>query len=158
MATLHLPGYKSDWHKSTGRISYDPPRPGMKGDQRWWAILRCDPEITRYYRWWVDKEILNPLDMDKLGLKKPSWDAHISIIRGEKPRPADMHLWKAYEGQVVEYEYRHVVRRSGDTTPGERPEHYWFVEVRAPKLIEMRKEFGFPYHWSLHLTIGRTYD
>lgn len=143
------------WHKGTGKIVYDPYRGGLKKKRDWWCVVNVDKEITRYYRWWLERE------WHVKELKQPSWDAHVSIIRGEKPRPEHMHLWKKYHGETIEFEYMHFPRRSGDTDlPGDltgRPDNYFFIEVRCPKLIEIRKEFGFPTHWKLHLTVGRTW-
>ena len=68
-----------------------------------------------------------------------------------------MHLWKKYDGQIVEFEYKHFPRQSGDTTGGDRPDSYFFVDIRAPELIDIRKEFGFPTNWNLHLTVARTW-
>jgi hypothetical protein len=138
------------WHTGHGWVKYDPPRPGLKKKINWWAILTVDREITRYYRWWVKRHL-------HVDLKQPSWDAHISIIRGEKPSEDKMQLWKKYDGRKINFEYKHHVRQSGDTTEGDRPSHYWFIEVRAPKLLVIREEFGFPTNWKLHLTIGRTW-
>jgi hypothetical protein len=139
------------WHKSTGKIVYDPYRGALKKKPHWWCVVEVDKEITRYYRWWIERR------HHIKELKQPSWDAHISIIRGEKPRRNQMHLWKKYHGEIVEFEYMHNPRRSGDTTGGDRPDNYWFVEVRAPELIDIRKEFGYPCDWKLHLTVGRTW-
>jgi len=139
------------WHTGTGRIVYDPHRPGLKKKVDWWCILTVDKEITKYYRWWIQKEL------HIKGLCQPSWDAHISIIRGEKPRPDLMHLWKKYHGQQVEFKYRHSPRVSGDTTGNDRPDHYWFVDVDCPFLLDIRKELQRPSDWNLHLTVGRTW-
>lgn len=162
---------ENNWHKSTGVIVYDPYRFGMKTKTDWWAVLDVDKEITRYYRWWIDKHVFNPLKIDHEGMDKylkekypvttlypPSWDAHVSIIRGEKPRPDLMHLWKKYHGEKVEFLYKHEPRFSGDTTGGDRPNSFWFVEVHCPKLMEIRKELKRPTQWKLHLTVGRTYE
>jgi len=137
------------WHKGSGIIRYDPHRFGMKNKTEWWAILQIDKEITRYYRWWIKKEYW-------VDLKQPSWDAHISIIRGERPYPQHQHLWKKYNGQRVEFEYRHFVRRSGDSNPNQ-PNYYWFVDVRSPFLTNIRDEFTFPSNWNFHITVGRTW-
>ena len=139
------------WHTGYGYIKYDPYRGGMKRRTNWWAVVEIDREITRYFRWWVKKEFW-------IDLKQPSWDAHISIIRGEKPPEHLRHLWKKYDGQRVEFKYKHHVRQSGDTTGKDRPDHYWFVEVDCPLLKQIRDEFGFPSNWKQHITIGRTYD
>lgn len=138
------------WHESIGIIKYDPPRPGLKRKRDWWAILKVDREITRYYRWWVKNRYW-------IDLCQPSWDAHVSIIRGEKPDANLMHLWKKYDGRRVKFKYKHEVRQSGDTTGHNRPNHYWFVDVDAPFLIDIRKELRRPVDWNLHLTIGRTW-
>jgi len=133
------------WHTGYGYIKYDPYRGGMKKRTNWWAVVEVDREITRYFRWWVKKEFW-------IDLKQPSWDAHISIIRGETPPKHLQHLWKKYDGQRIEFRYKHHVRQSG------RPDHYWFVEVDCPLLKQIRDEFGFPSNWKQHITIGRTYD
>lgn len=151
-----------NWLESRGRIVYDPKRPNMKNRTKYWAIVDVDREITRYFRWWVDRELLNITGVEGFGLKQPSWDAHISIIRGENdvrqvPRDMLRELWGKYQGQEVTFRYSLNVRQSGDTTGWDRPDHYWFVNVESPELIDIRKELGLPYNWSLHLTIGRTY-
>jgi len=69
----------NEWHTGHGYIKYDPYRPGLKKKKDWWAIVKIDREITRYYRWWVMKERW-------IDLCQPSWDAHISIIRGDGMR------------------------------------------------------------------------
>lgn len=137
-------------YESTGIIKYDPPRPGMKKRTKWWAIVEVDREITRYFRWMVKRNL-------HVDLCQPSWDAHISIIRGEKPPKDKMHLWKKYHGKKVKFKYHVNVRRSGDTTGWDRPDHFWFVEVECPLLKQIRDEFGFPSNWKQHLTIGRTW-
>jgi len=138
------------WFKSKGRIIYDPSRGRMKKKTDWWAIVTVDREITRYYRWWV-------MNRYWINLHQPSWDAHISIIRGEKPRDDLMHLWKKYDRMEVEFEYSHNVRQSGDTPGCDRPDHYWFVDVRCPMLKTIREELERPTNWNFHLTIGRTW-
>ena len=144
------------WYKSTGRLIYDPHRGDMKKKTDWWAILNVDREITRYYRWWIEH---NPVHfgMTHIDIKKPSWDAHVSVFRGEKPNDEHMHLWKKYHNQIFEFEYSGMVRQSGDTTGFDRPDHYFFVEVRCPKLLAIREEMNRPTNWSLHLTVGRIY-
>lgn len=139
------------WHTGTAKIIYDPFRPGMKRKTDWWCIAIIDREITRYYRWWIQREL------HVKGLCQPSWDAHISVIRGEKPEPELMHLWKKYHNEVVTFRYKHHPRQSGDTTGSNRPGFYWFVEVDCPKLIQIREELQRPTDWKLHITVGRTW-
>ncbi len=139
------------WHISTGKIIYDPHRPGLN-NTKWWCVVNVDREITRYYRWWIEKEL------HIKELKQPSWDAHISVVRGarDRPTPELAHLWKKYHGEVVEFKYKHCPRVSGDTT-NDRPNNFWFVEVECPKLIQIRQELERPSDWKLHLTVGRTW-
>ena len=139
------------WHESTGTIIYDPHRPGLNTKNRWWCILTVDKEITRYYRYWIQRELRVK------GLCQPSWDAHISILRGEKPEPELMELWKKYHREKVTYRYKHFPRQSGDTTGFDRPNHHWFIEVDCPRLMELRKELNRPTDWKLHITVGRTW-
>lgn len=135
---------------STGIIKYDPPRGKMKKKIDWWAVVNVDREITRYFRWWIKKEYW-------ITLAQPSWDAHISIIRGERPPNDKINLWKKYDGLKIEFTYDLNVRQSGDTTGWDRPNHFWFVEVHCPLLKQIRNEFGFNSNWSQHLTVGRTW-
>lgn len=139
------------WHTGTGKIVYDPYRGNLKKKPHWWCVVEIDKEITRLFRWFIQKEL------HVKGLCAPSWDAHISVIRGEKPPPELMYLWKKYNGEEVTFKYKQHPRQTGDTTGGDRPDHYWFVEVDCPKLIDIRKEFGYPSDWKLHLTVGRTW-
>ncbi len=132
---------KNIWLKSTGIIKYDPPRHGLKRKKDWWAIVEVDREITRLYRYWVMKE-------KWIKLCQPSWDAHISIVRSERPKPELMHLWKKYNGQKINFLYEHQVHQSGN---------YWIVNVKCPFLKQIRKDFELPSDWDFHLTIGRTW-
>ncbi len=129
------------WHTGSGIIKYDPPRPGLNKKKEWWAIVKVDREITRYYRWWVMKE-------KWINLCQPSWDAHISIIRSERPKPELIYLWKKYDGTKVNFLYQHKVHQNG---------HYWVIDVKCSLLTQIRQEFELPCDWNFHLTIGRTW-
>lgn len=144
-----------DLLKGTGVLTYDPYRGKMKGNTNWWIVVNTDDEIARYYRWWVMKRYW-------VELQNPSWGAHISVLRGGKPRDEKLHLWKKYQGEKIDFTYSPVVRQSGDTTGGDRPDHFWFVDVWSGRLNEIRSELGFTTVFDnkpikYHLTIGRTY-
>lgn len=133
------------WFESYGKIIYDPRRPGLKKKNKWWTIVTVDREITRYFRWQV-------LWNWGIKLNQPSWDAHVSIIRGEKPRSHEkMKLWKKYHGQKVKFRYSNRVINAAD-----KPQ-FWFVEIDCPMLRQIRDEFGVPSNWKSHLTVGRTW-
>lgn len=130
------------WHTTTGKIIYDPYRGAMKRKTAWWCVLEVDPEITRYYRWWIEREL------HIHSLAPPSWDAHVSVIRGEEPKDELKHLWKKYHKMELEIEYEHNPQVA-------KKEEFWFVEVKAPFLSNIRKEFDRPHDWPLHLTVGK---
>jgi len=114
----------------------------MKRRTAWWCIVKVDPEITRYYRHWLQWHL------HKHEIAPPSWDSHISVIRGEKPAENLMHLWKKYDGQKVKFRYKHYPRRA-------HKEQFWFVDVECPLLMQIREELERPTTWPLHLTIGK---
>lgn len=143
--------------RGTGIIHYDPPRPGMSRRTDWWCIVKLDKEITRYYRWWLSYE-------KHIHLQPPSWDAHISIVRGERPKPELIELWKKHQGKRVEFYYDHgnirVDRsqrrdeRAANAVGGE----YYFIDVQCPVLDEIRTELGLRTGYNFHFTVGRTYE
>lgn len=151
-----------DMIKGTGIIKYDPPRPGMARRTQGWCVALVDREITRYFRWFVNKNVINPLGIDVQGslkkypfvpLHQPAWDAHISILRGEGHRlPQNMRgLWGKYEGMKMDFYYDMSVHRAG-----KKPD-FWIVNVHSPDMMDIRQELRLPTNWPLHLTIGRTY-
>lgn len=137
-----------NWHSGTGKIVYDPYRGNLKKKKHWWCVVEVDREITRYYRWWIQSQL------HISGLCQPSWDAHISVLRGEKPREDLMHLWKKYNGQSITFRYKHDPHFIKDR---ESTGFYWMVDVDCPQLINIRKELQRPSNWQLHLTVGRTW-
>ena len=130
------------WHTSKGKIVYDPYRGQMKRRTKWWCIVQVDPEITRYYRRWLEWEF------HMHNLAPPSWDAHISVIRGEEPEDELKHLWGKYNGKIVEFKYMHYPIKP-------KRNNFWFVEVECPELMAIRQELNRPTEWPLHLTIGK---
>lgn len=137
-----------DFHRGSGIIKYDPHRAEMKRRDKWWCVVEVDKEITRYYRWWLAKE-------KHIFLYQPSWDAHISIIRGEFACAKQPELWKKYHNEKVDFLYEHGNLRIGDDPRGGK---YYWIDVECPKLEMVRKEYGLPRGWRFHITIGRTYN
>lgn len=136
-----------DFHHGTGIIKYDPYRAEMRNRTTWWCIVNVDREITRYYRWWLQKE-------KHIILQQPSWDAHVSVIRGEAACSKRKELWKKYDGHKVDFFYEHGTFRSHPDPAGGR--FYW-INVECPQLAHIRKEMGLPVGWHFHITVGRTY-
>lgn len=142
----------TDWIKGTGKIVYDPYRGPMKNKIKWWCVIEIDKEITRYYRWWIQRRY------HVKGLHPPAWDAHISIIRGETPAPELQQLWKKYHGQTVDFEYQHnphIAPKRAHREDGEG--RFWLVDVKCQLGTNIRDEFQFKSDWLFHITVGRTY-
>lgn len=147
----------TDMLSGIGIIQYDPWRPGLKHRTDWWCVLNVDKELSRYYRWWLEFE-------KHLHLQSPSWDAHISIVRGEKPYPAYIEMWKKYQGKKVEFHYKHGeirVDRSQRTDPlavNATGGEYYFIDIECPMLDEIRTELGLITGFNYHMTIARSYE
>lgn len=137
------------WHTGTGKIVYDPFRGQMKRRTEWWCVLEVDKEITRYYRWWIKKEL------HIHSLVQPAWDAHISVIRGEEPRGEFKALWKKYHGQVVEFTYWHEVEQIREKPNRNTTDIVWALKVRSPFLSGIREELNRPTNWNFHLTVAK---
>lgn len=132
-----------------------------RNQYHYWAVANVDPEIARYYRWWVNRELMNITMEPGFGLQAPSHTPHITITRGvndmlDVPKAERNALWGKYENEVVEFTYTPEVRYTGDTT-GDRKATHWFIVVNAPKLRQIREEFDIPTNWNLHLTFGKDY-
>lgn len=142
-----------NFFEASAEVVYDPPRPGMKRRTEWWCVAAMRPDVARYFRWWVDKEILNPLGLDGKGLLPPAWGAHVSVVRGERPPPSTRHLWRRHQGKKV------LLRCSLDARPGDNLDSegkpFWFVEVECPELMAIRDELALATRFPLHLTVGR---
>lgn len=138
-----------DYHHGSGVITYDPYRGDMKQRTMGWCVVNVDREITRYYRWWLQRE-------KHIHLVPPSWDAHISIVRGERLRSSVEHFWKKYQGKKVDFQYQHgEYHCANDVKNGGM---YYWVDVECPMFSEIRKELNLPVGWKFHITIGRTYE
>lgn len=137
------------WFEGRGKIVYDPYRGNMKRNTSGWCVIEVDREITRYYRAWLksEKHIL---------LEQPAWDAHVSIVRGERIRETHQAMWKRRHGQVVNFKYEHGdIQVSKDK---DAPGYFHWLRVDCPTVDEIREELGLIASWKYHhVTIGRTY-
>jgi hypothetical protein len=108
-------------------------------------ILDVDQEIVRYYRMLLPKSIT---------INSQMYDAHISVVR--KETPPKMEFWGKYAGELVEFEYSHVIRNG---------EVYYWVDVFSKRLEEIREELGLivhspyivppeGYNHTFHITLG----
>jgi hypothetical protein len=166
MAILTL---KKPTLKARGRIVYEPKRTieGNKGkvvngrkrvDIPWWIVVECSDTISSYYRWWIEKEILNPLQMDKgIMLAPPMWRTHITVLDGRNEVAEQFrNLWKKYDGEMIEFEYSPEVYNTWK---------FWNLPVRCKFLDTIREELGFTAvnprdkvvvpGFNYHITCGR---
>tara|TARA_Y100000310_G_C20689909_1_gene821548 strand:+ start:1331 stop:1738 length:408 start_codon:yes stop_codon:yes gene_type:complete len=128
--------------KSTGILIFDPKTNQTKHYRDWWLILKCDEEIAKYYRYWVQRET-------GIVLQRSLWGSHVSIIRGEQP-VSNVEKWNKHHKQQLEFTYYPELIHSNET--------HWWIEVAIDPLSQYRKLFGLKERplFSFHLTIGRT--
>ena len=124
--------------KSSGFLRYNPRMEGQKVFEPHWLILKCDDEITRYYRRLIFKGTYQKI-------ADPGWGAHITVLRNETPK--DVSLWGLCKGKNFEFEYEHIVR---DNT-----KHFW-LRAYCPALMDVREAYGLPRDPVIpfHLTVG----
>jgi len=131
------------WVTGTGIVVYSPHRPGIRKIQRhspWWVIVEIDKELSRYYRWWIEKRF-------GLRLQVPTWGTHITVVSDrDKIEPEYLNQWKMFDRQQLSFEYNVAV---------EQHWKFWTLNVKSDVLTQMRKDLGLTRHHSLHITIGR---
>lgn len=133
---LHaVPSYM---YRSTGVLEYDP-HARIKSEP-WWCILRTDPEIVRYYQWWLKKRY-------KLGFEKTIWGSHISVNRGAEP--LHKRFWKKYKGKKIQFTYDNEIYQPNPK--------FFCVNAYSTQLEEIREELGLSRlpPFGFHITIGR---
>lgn len=145
---------EAGWLKGRGVLTYDPKRKNKRNTEDW-LVLEVDREITRLFRWFVDRELINITGVEGHGLLQPSGDAHVSVIRGRNdlrqvPKWQKDAMWGKYQGCEVDFLYHPQVQ----IAKGE----FFFVKVKCTWLLEIRQEFDLPYDFGLHLTIGKVRD
>lgn len=135
--------------KALGVVQYDPHRGTMKAHTKNWCVIDTDREITKYYRWWLQKE-------KHIILQQPAWDAHVSVVRGEYLNPRAQQVWKKHHGRRVEFSYEHgSIQTSKDK---DNPGMFYWIRVHCPLVDQIREELGLVTSWKHHhMTIGRTY-
>lgn len=107
-------------------------------------IVEVDPGISKFYFSTIPKY---------LGVSKPMWDSHISVVRNVIP--PDMSAWEKHAGREVSFEYENWVYND---------ELYYWLNVWSTDLEEVRRELGLkPYgdvtcspddRHRFHITLG----
>jgi hypothetical protein len=127
---------------SQGTIHYDPTFFNKSSKEaNNWLIVSCDDEIVRYYRHLF-------LKRTGISLLKPSWGAHISIIRGEDIEEPHQPGWLYFDKTEASYSY------SSDLLWNH--EYVW-LPVESKTFSHMRNFHGLeetPFY-PFHLTVGK---
>ena len=105
-------------YTSTGILRYHYQGAGYK------LAVDIDPEITRFYRSLIPKNIKTNPQM---------YDAHISVVRKEVP--PNLEFWERYEGQEIEFLYSPIIYYG---------EVYVWLNCFSKRLEEIRLELGLP--------------
>lgn len=135
-------------HTSTGKLVYDPFRGDLFSSN--WCVLEVDTELTRYYRWWLEYT-------QHVHLAPPSWDAHISVVRGERISHEKREMWKTRHNHKIDFMY-HPVSDFKRVVDKDRGGFFYVVDVYSLELSEVRAELGLRTWFSYHLTFGRTHE
>ena len=130
-------------YQSVGKIIYDPKRTGKP--QPWSAIIEVEQDLADYYR-------LQFLLEYKVSLVKPSWKAHISLIRGQDEYT---HLVEKFWGEdnekLIEFNYGSEFFWN---------EHFVWINTYSEDFFRIREKMGLAYthddneSWG-HITIGK---
>ena len=104
-------------------------------DTPWRLILKMDNKLSFYYKWWLEKEIFNPLALDDgIKLDLPLWGNHITILSGrENVLPRYQDQWKKYDREKITVEYLPDLYQVWK---------FWCLPVRSSRLEKIRKELG----------------
>lgn len=130
----------------SGTIIYDPERGTMKSNTNYWCIVQLPDDLVRYYQYFMRSE-------KHVHLCMPAWGAHVSVVRGEKPREEYLHLWKKYHKKKVQFQYNPIIKTHKDSSGGS----FYFIDFVCDELMDIRAELGLSIHKHLHFTVGRTY-
>ena len=147
-------------HTTTGRVIYDPDRGTMKRNTKWWCILQMDENVSSYLRWHLEKNWWNVEAGQKSEYHRPPHGAHISVIRGERPRNHINQWGRFWSNHRFPVEYDMKI----DKVRGSKTEQGWHytVPIMCPELLDLREYFGLPIHnhrgiFRFHMTVARTY-
>lgn len=143
-----------------GYLNYNPKRDGLRKRPHNWVILEVNREVTRYFRWFVQKNVTK-FGLTKINLCQPSWDAHVSIIRGDNDLNKGNSLliknnWGKNNGKKIFIDiFPETLKMVKDR---DNPGYFFTVDVVSDELIDIRRMFALNDRYKLHLTVGRTWE
>jgi len=123
--------------ESLGRLRYE------RGTQGPRLVLEVDPGIAKVTRWLIPAHY---------HVQPQMYPSHITVIRHERP---SREFWSKYDRENIKFWYDPWVRSD---------ETYWWLNVRCPRLSEIRMELGLkPTRFTpqdaaggFHMTVGNT--
>lgn len=141
---LQTQSHRQYVHTTTGKVIYDPMRDGMKRNTQRWVIVQLTrgDDLIDYYRDMMRKRF-------HVSLHRPSWGAHVSVVRGDVILPQYAPLWKKHDGEKVEIQYTHDLFWN--------EEHVW-LNAHIELAPSIRRELGLPVKYGLHITVGKFAD
>lgn len=131
------------WIKASGKLLYDPPRPGLKKKHKARSVIiqpKFD-DIDLYYQWFLKKRY-------GLRLQRPVWRPHVTIVKGNEKIKNELS-WKKHDQVIIEYEYSPAIEKNFQ---------FWTLPVRCDQMKELRRDLGLKPDFPFHITIGRLYD
>jgi hypothetical protein len=143
-----------------GFLNYNPKREGLRKRPNNWVILDLHRDVTRYFRWFIEKNVTQ-FGLTKINLCQPSWDAHVSIIRGDNDlRGANSFLikknWGKGQGKKIAIDILpETLKMKKDR---DNPGFFFIVDIVSDELSAIRSSFGLNGQYNLHLTVGRTWE
>lgn len=121
------------------KIIYDP-LPGTKHWEDHWMYAQTSFDFIRMYNYFCVKKGW------RLDVGTPH-GAHISVIKGEKPKYPE--FWKYMDKQWIEFQY--------EPAPySDNGKHVW-INVYSKQLSDIRIKLGLRERSRFHITIGRFY-
>jgi hypothetical protein len=126
---------------STGKLIYDPQaRPDLPLG-KWWLMLKCCPDLARYYL-----SMFNWANRANFLIQKNAWGSHISVIRGEEPK--NKEFWKENFGKLVTFKYTGEIKTNNI---------YCWLSIECEEVLDIREKLGLPKYpvFGLHLTLGK---
>jgi hypothetical protein len=127
----------SNFITAKAKIIYDP-KPGTKYWEPFWMYATTSFDFIKMYNYFCLKKGW------RLDIGTPH-SAHISVVKGEKPK--NLNWWKWRNGETIEFRY--------EPSPyGNNNKHIW-IDVYSDELTEIRDKLGLPYRKRFHITIGR---
>ncbi len=134
------------WHSATGILKY------FEAENHYNLVAEVDQGIVEFYRSLIPKY---------LGVNKPRYKAHITVVRSYKEVPKDFTAWKKHQGETINFKYNSYIHNN---TNQDNKMYYW-LNALSIDLEDIREELGLTnqffndelpkgYKKFFHITLG----